>query len=146
MDLNSLRCFEAAATTLNFRAAAARVHLSPAAFSDRLRRLEEDLGTQVFGRTTRKVELTEAGHRILPLARELLSRAESLHMAALGSTIPTRYELVPARYELGLLVVPRPTVARTQPRLWVIHITTATVPTYCCGSGGDLMQLCRACA
>ena len=32
MDLVSLRCFEVAATTLNFRAASARVYLSPAAF------------------------------------------------------------------------------------------------------------------
>src|SRR2546423_1570208 len=41
MDFDSLRSFEAAATTLNFRAAADRVHLSPAAFSDRIQRLEE---------------------------------------------------------------------------------------------------------
>ena len=41
---DSLRCFEAAATTLRFRAAAARVHLSPGALSDRIRRLEEGLG------------------------------------------------------------------------------------------------------
>ena len=48
MDLDSLRCFDAAATTLRFRAAAARVHLSPAAFSDRIRRLEANLGVALL--------------------------------------------------------------------------------------------------
>lgn len=54
MDLESLRCFAAAAATLNFRAAARRVALSPGAFSDRLRRLEEELGVPLFVRTTRR--------------------------------------------------------------------------------------------
>jgi hypothetical protein len=53
MDIDSLRCFEAAATTLNFRAAAGRVHLSPAAFSDRLQRLER------LGRVFRRASWSE---------------------------------------------------------------------------------------
>ena len=81
MDLDSLRCFEAAATTLNFRAAAIRVHLSPAAFSERLRRLEGDLGAKLFTRTTRKVELSTSGRRLLPLARDVLMSEERLRAA-----------------------------------------------------------------
>jgi len=73
MDADSLRCFDAAATTLRFRAAAARVHLSPTAFSDRIRRLEEELGVSLLRRTTRAVALTEAGQRLLPVAREALA-------------------------------------------------------------------------
>src|SRR5262245_47136811 len=82
MDLDSYRCFDAAAATLSFRAAAARVHLSPAAFSDRIRRLEEDLGVAVLRRTTRHVALTEAGQRLLPLVREALLAADRVHAAA----------------------------------------------------------------
>jgi LysR family glycine cleavage system transcriptional activator len=82
MDLDSLRCFDAAATTLNFRAAATRVHLSPAAFSDRIQRLESDLGAALFVRTTRLVELSDAGQRLLSLAREVLASAERLQAAA----------------------------------------------------------------
>jgi LysR family glycine cleavage system transcriptional activator len=103
MDLDSLRCFDAVAITLNFRAAAARVFLSPAAFSERIRRLEEDLHAPLMTRTTRKVTLTDAGKRLLPLAREALAGVERLRHAAQGADRPLPYELlVGTRYELGL--------------------------------------------
>jgi DNA-binding transcriptional LysR family regulator len=103
MDLDSLRCFDAAATAMNFRAAAARVHLSPAAFSDRLQRLEGDLGARLFLRTTRRVALSDAGRRLLPLARSLLAGAEEMRARARGPAVPAPFELVVGtRYELGL--------------------------------------------
>ena len=103
MDLESLRCFDAAATTLNFRAAAHRVHLSPTAFSDRIQRLEEWLSTPLFRRTTRQVSLSDAGLRLLPLARETLAGAERLREAARAPGEPGPYELyVGTRHELGL--------------------------------------------
>jgi DNA-binding transcriptional LysR family regulator len=103
MDLDSLRCFDAAATTLNFRAGAGRVHLSPAAFSDRVQRLEEELKVKLFERTTRRVELSEAGRRMLPLAREMLATAQRLATVGQGDAGPSPYELsVGTRYELGL--------------------------------------------
>ncbi len=103
MDFESLQCFDAAATTLNFRAGAGRVRLSPAAFSDRIQRLEEDLGQILFVRTTRHVELSPAGRRLLPLAREVLSSAARLRAAGQTTGGVTPYELyVGTRYELGL--------------------------------------------
>jgi LysR family glycine cleavage system transcriptional activator len=103
MDLDSLRCFDAAATTLNFRAGAHRVRLSPAAFSDRIQRLEDELDIVLFVRTTRHVELSEVGRRLLPLARELLSGAERFRAAGRAPDGATPYELcIGTRYELGL--------------------------------------------
>ncbi|MEM9191919.1 MAG: LysR family transcriptional regulator [Myxococcota bacterium] len=104
MDFDSLRCFDAVATTLNFRAAAKRVHLSPTALSDRIRRLEDELGSQLFARTTRSVRLTDSGRALLPMAREVLSATERLRAAAGGSELETPpYELfIGTRYELGL--------------------------------------------
>jgi LysR family transcriptional regulator, glycine cleavage system transcriptional activator len=103
MDLESLRCFDAVATTLRFRSAAARVHLSPAAFSDRIRRLEEEVGVPLLRRSTRLVSLTEAGQRVLPVAREALAHADRLPLVARGSGPPPPYELLlGTRYELGL--------------------------------------------
>jgi DNA-binding transcriptional LysR family regulator len=103
MDIDSLRCFDAAATTLNFRAGAGRVHLSPAAFSDRVQRLEEELKAKLFVRTTRRVELAPAGRRLLPLAREMLALAERLSTAGSADAGPAPYELyIGTRYELGL--------------------------------------------
>ena len=78
-DLESLRCFEAAATHLNFRVAAKTVALSPAAFGDRIKRLEDQLAAPLFVRTTRRVALTAAGHDRGPIPYEL--------------TVGTRFEL-----------------------------------------------------
>jgi LysR family transcriptional regulator, glycine cleavage system transcriptional activator len=103
MDLDSLRCFDAVATTLSFRAAAARVHLSPAAFSDRIRRLEDDLGQTLLVRTTRKVALSDHGRRLLPMVREVLAGVARLRVADLADPGPSPFELVlGTRYELGL--------------------------------------------
>ena len=103
VDLDSLRCFEAVATTLRFRAAAARVHLSPGALSDRIRRLEEGLGTRILARTTRSVSLTEAGERLLPLARSVLGMVDSMSGAAHADGVAQHCELLlGTRYEIGL--------------------------------------------
>lgn len=129
IDLDSLRCFDVAATTLRFRAAAARVHLSPAAFSDRIRRLEESLETALLVRTTRQVNLTEAGHRLLPLARQILSGVERLRGAA-GETAPLPYELVVGtRFELGLswLCPALAPLARRRPER-TIHLYNGDTP------------------
>jgi DNA-binding transcriptional LysR family regulator len=130
MDLDSFRCFDAAATTLSFRAAAARVHLSPAAFSDRIRRLEEDLGVAVLRRTTRHVSLTEEGQRLLPLVREALLGGERVLTAARGHGRPTPYELViGTRYELGIswLCPALEPLARRRPER-TLHLFNADSP------------------
>jgi DNA-binding transcriptional LysR family regulator len=105
LDLDSLRCFDAVATTLRFRTAAGRVHLSAAAFSGRIRRLEQSLGTQLFQRTTRAVALTETGRRLLPLTRRILNLIDRLPGSASGEREPqlSPYELlVGTRSEVGL--------------------------------------------
>ncbi len=102
-DLESLRCFAIAADALSFRVAAARVALSPAAFSDRVRRLEETLDVRLFERTTRRVALTEAGLRLLPHARAALQAAELGAAAARAADTQTPLTLrLGTRYELGM--------------------------------------------
>ena len=44
------------------------VALTPAAFGQRIKQLEEQLGTSLFHRTTRSVRLTESGLALLPAA------------------------------------------------------------------------------
>ncbi len=130
MDLDSLRCFDAVATTLNFRAAAARVFLSPAAFSERIRRLEEDLHVPLMTRTTRRVSLTDAGKRLLPLAREALAGVERLRNAAVGADRPLPYELLlGTRYELGIswLVPALSALARVRPER-TLHLYNGDSP------------------
>ena len=102
-NLESLRCFEAAARCLSFRTAARRVALSPAAFSDRIRRLEEELGVSLFDRTTRRVALTPAGVRLLPQAQRCLTEAERCREVAGDTEVRAPYALrIGTRFELGL--------------------------------------------
>lgn len=102
MDLDALRCLDAVATTLNFRAAAGRLHLSPSALSERVRQLEDELGVRLFERSTRRVGLSDSGRRLLPLAREILAGAARLTSAAAAPGGRSEYELqLGTRYELG---------------------------------------------
>ncbi len=102
-DLDSLECFVAVARALHFRAAADQLGRSPAAVSDRVRRLEEDLGVELFDRTTRRVALSDAGHRLLPHARTLLAEARRCGTVARGDGRPVPFSLtIGTRFELGL--------------------------------------------
>jgi LysR family glycine cleavage system transcriptional activator len=117
-DLESLRCFEAAARLLSFRSAAAQVALSPAAFGERMRRLEDQLDAPLFVRTTRKVALTSAGQRLLPQARRALDEARRCRDAVHADGAPAPFELViGTRSELGLswLVPALAPLARVRP-------------------------------
>lgn len=102
-DLESLRCFDAAATHLTFRVAAKAVALSPAALSVRIKRLEDQVGAPLFVRSTRRVALTSAGQRLVPHAREILQQTARCSDVVHGQARPIPYELViGTRFELGL--------------------------------------------
>jgi DNA-binding transcriptional LysR family regulator len=102
-DLESLRCFEAVASLRSFRAAAATVALSPAAFSGRIKRLEEQLGVALLSRTTRRVSLTPAGDRLLLRTRRILEEAQRCVAEARDPTGRVAHELfVGTRWELGM--------------------------------------------
>ena len=73
LDLRALRYFVTAAEELHFTRAAARLFIAQQALSRDIGRLERELGTQLFVRTTRRVALTPAGERLLVRARELLA-------------------------------------------------------------------------
>ncbi|MFF3001746.1 LysR family transcriptional regulator [Kitasatospora sp. NPDC057940] len=68
-----LRGFVATAESLHFGRAAGRLHVAQQALSRDIRTLEGLLGDALFTRTTRSVELTPAGQRLLPRARRLLA-------------------------------------------------------------------------
>jgi DNA-binding transcriptional LysR family regulator len=68
-DLADLAAFVAVANNLSFRAAAARLGVTPSALSHTMRQLEERLAVRLLNRTTRSVSLTDAGLRLLDRAR-----------------------------------------------------------------------------
>ncbi|MDB4928861.1 MAG: Transcriptional regulator, LysR family protein [Myxococcaceae bacterium] len=122
--MDNLRCFVAAAETLNFRAAAKAVALTPAALGQRVKQLEDEVGHALFARTTRSVALTAAGLAMLPEARRTLAAAETCLRAARGELGPAPSELVlGTRHELGLswLLPQLPRLAKQRPDL-TLHL------------------------
>ena len=73
-DLADLTAFVAVADELSFRAAAARVGVTPSALSHAMRQLEERLGVRLLHRTTRSVALTDQGQRLLERLRPAITQ------------------------------------------------------------------------
>ncbi len=82
MDIPSLRYALTLAEELHFGRAARRHFITEQAFGRRIRKLERQLELQLFDRTSRRVTLTAAGERFVPLARQAVDRIDQLAAAA----------------------------------------------------------------
>ena len=75
---------------MNFTRAAERLHLAQQGLSASIRRLEDQLGVDLFVRNTRRVELTAAGEVLVPGARAVIDAAaaalEQVRLVAEGRT------------------------------------------------------------
>jgi DNA-binding transcriptional LysR family regulator len=71
-----MRYFLALAEELNFGRAAARLHMAQPPLTRQIRAIEEELGTELFVRTPKGVELTAAGQTLLDEVPNILSLAE----------------------------------------------------------------------
>lgn len=109
MDLvRHLQAFVVVAEEMHFGRAAGRLHVAQPPLSQQIRRLEADLGVELFIRTTRRVDLTAAGAAYLERARSILdavdAAAEEARRVAAGAighlTIgcvgSATYSLIPA--------------------------------------------------
>lgn len=76
MTLQQLAYFVAAASYGSFSAAADALHLAQPSLSEQVRRLEEELGVELFARTTRGLHLTEAGRTLRPEAEAALAAVD----------------------------------------------------------------------
>lgn len=84
MDVQTLRYALTLADELHFGRAARAHYIAEQPFGRRIRRLERELGTTLFERTSRRVALTPAGERFLPRARRVLAQMDDLMRTAEG--------------------------------------------------------------
>lgn len=76
MELTQLRYFLMVADTLHFRRAAEKLNMTQAPLSSAIKKLEEELETKLFERTSRSVKLTSEGEFFRKEAESILDRAE----------------------------------------------------------------------
>jgi len=77
-DIRLLRCFAYIAESGSVTRAADRLNLTQPTVSGQIKELEKALGFPLFYRTTRSVELTQHGKRLLPMVRIMLDRADDI--------------------------------------------------------------------
>ena len=107
MELRHLRYFVAVAEERNFGRAARRLNIAQPPLSRQIHDLERELGTPLFERGPRGVDLTHAGRAFLPEVRLVLAQAEraqrTAQRAASGETGRLRVGFVEAATHSGML-------------------------------------------
>jgi DNA-binding transcriptional LysR family regulator len=81
MELRQLKQFCTVAELLSFRRAAERLHMAQPPLSVAIRKLEDELGAELFERRGRTIRLTPAGLEALRTARRVLTDAEEVRTA-----------------------------------------------------------------
>ena len=84
LNLESLKVFLAVAEHDSFSEAGRNLHLSQPAVSQIIQGLERQLGVQLFVRQGRTVQLTESGHVLVSMARELLNSSQRVEQTMLS--------------------------------------------------------------
>ncbi len=72
LDSHQMNVFLTAAETLNFTAAARRLHMTQPSVSQHIQALEQHFRTELFVRKGRRMVLTDAGEALVPLARRMV--------------------------------------------------------------------------
>jgi DNA-binding transcriptional LysR family regulator len=78
MDLRQLRSLDAVARHRSFTQAALELHVAQSALSQQVAKLERELGVELLRRTTRRVEVTDAGELVLARARRAIAEVEDI--------------------------------------------------------------------
>ncbi len=111
LETHKMNIFLAAVEERSFSAAAKKLGLSQPAVSLQIQSLEQQLGVELFRRTGRRVEVTEAGQTLIPMARQMIGLSNRIEetMCALRGKIVGRLVIgcgaTPAQYILPRLIL-----------------------------------------
>ncbi len=108
MEVHQLRYFVAVVQEGGFSRAAETVRVAQPSLSQQIQKLEAEVGQPLFDRFARGVSLTEAGHKLLPFARRVLT---TLHDARLS--VDECRERVAGAVVLGIIPTVAPYVVRS---------------------------------
>ena len=97
LPLNALRVFDAAARHLSFTRAADELAVTPAAVGQQIRALEDHLGTVLFRRTSKGLELTDEAGAGLDSLREGFLKFEEAVQAMQAGQASDRYTIAAPR-------------------------------------------------
>ena len=128
MTLQQLQYFLAAVEHGSFSAAADTLHMAQPSLSEQVRRLEAELGVELFARVGRGLVLTEAGETLRPYAERVVADAEEARESVVavrelrGGTVSLGM-FGDAPYYVGLVVCSRDPLARSTARFSEVSIT-----------------------
>ncbi|WP_249220900.1 LysR family transcriptional regulator [Serratia rubidaea] len=103
MEIHQLRSFVYVATELSFRRAAEKLNMTQPPLTRQIQQLEHSLGTALFKRSTRKVELTEAGKVLLNEAGKIIALTEGVASRVQLSARGCSGELVIGIFSWGVI-------------------------------------------
>ena len=125
MTLTDLRYLVALARERHFGRAAEKCHVSQPTLSVAVKKVEEELGVQLFERSASEVKIAETGRRIVVQAEKVLMEATQIHEIAAAGKDPLAGPLrVGVIYTIGPYLLPRliPRVHELAPRMpLIIH-------------------------
>lgn len=107
LPLNALRVFDAAARHLSFTRAADELAVTPAAVGQQIRALEDHLGTVLFRRTSKGLELTDEAGAGLDALREGFLKFEESVQAMQAGQASDRYTIAAPREFYAQWLAPR---------------------------------------
>ncbi len=82
MEMHQIRYFLAAASALSFTRAAEACHVSQPALTAAMKKLEAELGSQLFFREANRLQLTAFGRQMAPMLAQIAERADAAAAAA----------------------------------------------------------------
>ncbi|MGB0575888.1 MAG: LysR substrate-binding domain-containing protein [Alphaproteobacteria bacterium] len=106
MNIRDLQYVIAIAEEEHFGRAAERCHVSQPALSGQIRKLEDYLGVTLFERTNRSVKITPIGEQITAQARQLLTIADEIVLAAQAANDP-----LSGPFRLGMIATIAPSLS-----------------------------------